>query len=347
MFFVLGTVMSQDASSQAFVNGDFENGTLGWSGCTTEIGTAVTYGGIGNDKVAEVDGHLSTDPTDDRVLCQTISGFVAGGVYHLEFQATRRANSSTPDPITCTMTLDNDALYRTVTRSGGYTMVTEGFDFIATRTTHEFNVIPNFEGSYGMVFDNFTITYLYVLPIELVYFNGEAFSDGVQLSWTTATEHDNSFFTVQRSSDNLDFSDVADIEGAGNSSARLDYSIVDPFPVQGVAYYRLRQTDIRGHQTFSSNVPVLFDRSRLRDLEVYPNPSVNGQLWLHPNGLLENAVLPVSITDMQGCLVHREFITLAPGISVDLGQYVSLSKGTYVVSIPYGGKVHSIRASVH
>ncbi len=346
VYFILGLGMSQGVSAQAFVNGDFENDTLGWSGCINEIGTAVTYGGVGTNKVAEVDGNFSTSSTDDRVLCQTIPGFTVGGVYRLEFQATRRGDSSAPDTVAVTMTMDNDALYRTVTRSGGYAMVAEGFEFTATSTTHLFEVRPNFQGPFGMVFDNFTITYLYILPIELISFTGEAFTDGVHLNWVTATERDNSHFTVQRSTDGLEFHDVVEVVGAGNSQVQHNYTVVDPSPIPGLAYYRLEQTDIQGVETLFTIVPVRFERSQQKGLAVFPNPSTNGQLWLAANGLAKEVTVPVSITDLQGRLIHREVITLSPGIAVELDQYVALNEGMYLVSIPSTGNPQSIRVIV-
>lgn len=335
--------MSQGIAAQAFVNGDFENGTLGWSGCTNEIDADITYGGVGSNRVAEVDADLTTDPIDDRLLCQSIPGFSVGEFYRLEFQASRREHNSTPETVSVEMYLDNDALHRTVTRSGGYSMVSEGFVFTATSTTHEFLVRPNFEGPNGMVFDNFTITSMVVLPVGVMSFTGTAQAEDVRLDWVTATDQANSHFTVQRSTDGLAFHDVVEVAAAGSSQAPHNYAVIDPLPISGLAYYRLELSNAKGEVSYFTTVPVHFERSQEHALSLFPNPSSDGRVWLVAKGLDKNVVLPISFTDMEGCVVHREYMTLAPGIAVDVNQHANLGKGTYIVSVPYAGKMQSIR----
>lgn len=94
------------------------------------------------------------------------------------------------------------------------------------------------------------------LPVELLSFN--AWPDGkeVALAWATASEQDNDYFTVERSADGLTFADILRVDGAGNSIQRLDYTDVDPWPLNGWNYYRLRQTDFDGATTTSAIVPV-------------------------------------------------------------------------------------------
>ena len=113
-----------------------------------------------------------------------------------------------------------------------------------------------------------------VLPIELVRFAAQAEMAQVALSWTTATEQDNLFFTIERSKDALLWEDVLQLPGAGNSSAMLDYSAVDPGPFNGTSYYRLRQTDINGMTSTSAAVPVFFSGDG-PGFMLFPNPAKN------------------------------------------------------------------------
>jgi len=344
MVLVLGMVSK--SAAQSFVNGDFENGSTGWDGCIVEIGTAVTYGGVGTNYVAEVDGNFDEGPEDDRVLCQTISGFTIGALYRLDFEATRRGNHSAPDTVSVTVSLDNDALFRTVTRTGGYAMVSESFEFTASSTTHEFRVDPNFQGSFGMIFDNFSITPASALPVELLYFTGEAATQGVRLDWATATERDNDHFTVQRSPNASEWADLFDVQGAGNSYTQLGYSVVDDKPLNGLSYYRLKQVDTDGAETIYNTVPVQMDAYSNADLVVFPNPSNGGPLWLSVGHSAESVTVPVSICDMQGRLVHHNTITLAPGAPADLASYVDLSEGVYLVSVTMGHSMRGVRLVV-
>lgn len=96
------------------------------------------------------------------------------------------------------------------------------------------------------------------LPIQLLAFDAQAEGAVVECTWTTATERDNDHFTVERGTDDLAFDPIGTVPGAGNSSGMLHYGFTDARPLQGLAYYRLRQTDRDGHSTVSNAVPVVF-----------------------------------------------------------------------------------------
>lgn len=84
------------------------------------------------------------------------------------------------------------------------------------------------------------------LPIELLSFGARAEQDAVVVSWATAAELNNDFFTIERSSDGFNYEAIGQITGAGNSRDVLNYEFVDRAPLAGRAYYRLKQTDYNG-----------------------------------------------------------------------------------------------------
>jgi hypothetical protein len=109
------------------------------------------------------------------------------------------------------------------------------------------------------------------LPIELLSFNAAAEKAGVKVTWITASELNNDFFTVQRSQDVEQWQDVVQVKGAINSNERIDYETIDGLPFSGVSYYRLKQTDLDGEYSYSSVRRV--EVSEEFQLKVYPNPS--------------------------------------------------------------------------
>jgi len=94
------------------------------------------------------------------------------------------------------------------------------------------------------------------LPVELIYFNARCDGPKVDIDWTTASELNNDYFTVQRSLDAIHFEDVITVPGAGNSNQVVNYHVTDINPFNNVAYYRLRQTDYSGTSTYSYVVNV-------------------------------------------------------------------------------------------
>lgn len=99
------------------------------------------------------------------------------------------------------------------------------------------------------------------LPIELTSFAGKSMGDDVDLTWQTATEHDNSHFTIFRSTDGEEWSEVGRVAGAGNSQSATSYAFQDILAPQGTLFYRLRQTDFDGEYEESWVIAVEHSRS--------------------------------------------------------------------------------------
>lgn len=94
------------------------------------------------------------------------------------------------------------------------------------------------------------------LPIELVSFEAHLNIDQVDLKWITASELNNDYFTIERSTDGVNFVTVFKVEGAGTTTHEMEYFEIDYSPIVGVVYYRLKQTDFDGKYTYSGLVPV-------------------------------------------------------------------------------------------
>lgn len=86
-----------------------------------------------------------------------------------------------------------------------------------------------------------------VLPIELMEFNVSFSEDGNKIIWITASEINNDYFTLERSTDGINFYTITQVKGAGNSTTTIEYSYIDRNPENGVNYYRLSQTDFDGN----------------------------------------------------------------------------------------------------
>jgi hypothetical protein len=113
-----------------------------------------------------------------------------------------------------------------------------------------------------------------VLPIELLYFNAIPDNTKVDLSWATATESNNSYFTIERSLDGINFTSLQNVTSQalnGNSDIELNYAARDLNPLSGISYYRLKQTDLDGNSTISAVRTVNFDKKQTFSL--YPNPT--------------------------------------------------------------------------
>jgi hypothetical protein len=111
------------------------------------------------------------------------------------------------------------------------------------------------------------------LPVELLMFSAAKSDDGVNLNWSTASEKNNDYFEVQRSSDGYTFSTISKINGAGNSNTYLHYHTMDRKPISGLNYYRLKQVDYDGSFQYSAVRSVNIDLKSIFPFIVYPNPA--------------------------------------------------------------------------
>lgn len=121
------------------------------------------------------------------------------------------------------------------------------------------------------------------LPIELLNFDANACNDDVCLNWSTATETNNDYFTIQKTKNGTDFEFVATIDGGGNSTSLLNYSCLDKMNYSGTSYYRLMQTDFNGDNFYSYLKMVNFEESNEFTFDLYSNPIDGSTLTLQVN----------------------------------------------------------------
>jgi hypothetical protein len=103
------------------------------------------------------------------------------------------------------------------------------------------------------------------LPISLIDFKATPENDVVRIEWSTLSETNNDYYTVERSKNGKDFEPINKISGAGNSNELLNYMIYDNSPYIGLSYYRLKQTDFDGKFTYSTIRHVRFNKSNSND----------------------------------------------------------------------------------
>lgn len=84
------------------------------------------------------------------------------------------------------------------------------------------------------------------LPIELLEFKGSEQADNNLIQWSTASERDNDYYTLEKSIDGLKWNKIGNVDGSGTISQVLEYEFVDNLPESVINYYRLSQTDLNG-----------------------------------------------------------------------------------------------------
>ncbi|MCX6296460.1 MAG: T9SS type A sorting domain-containing protein [Bacteroidetes bacterium] len=171
------------------------------------------------------------------------------------------------------------------------------------------------------------------LPIELLSFDAKSNQKVVDLNWSTATETNSDYFTIEKTKDGSDFETVGTTDGAGNSTSVLNYATKDNSPFEGISYYRLKQTDFNGVFTYSDLKMVDFHSSSDFSFDVYPNPN-NGDNFNISLNAGQGEEVVVVVYDAIGKVAYSKVITTQnKGENVFVIDPSSkLSPGIYMIS---------------
>lgn len=167
------------------------------------------------------------------------------------------------------------------------------------------------------------------LPIELISFEVKPNDNYIEINWITATEINNDYFTLEKSNDGVDFVALALIAGAGNTTNNHYYSNLDYEPLDGISYYRLKQTDFDGNYTYSYIKAIYYSKTESISTIIYPNP-VSNELNVLFSKITENQA-SINIYDVLGKLIYsqnQEILSNKATILIDW-----LSRGVYTISI--------------
>lgn len=146
------------------------------------------------------------------------------------------------------------------------------------------------------------------LPISLLNFDAEPVENRVEVKWTTVSEINNDHFTVERSSDGINYEPIGTVPGAGNSTSLMYYKFTDSDPLDGVSWYRLRQTDFDGTSVAFDPVRVMFMRKT--EFIVYPNPHSGGQLHITMPTVQEEPVRLVVYRSDGALVMDRQMVAV-------------------------------------
>jgi plastocyanin len=208
-------------------------------------------------------------------------------------------------------------------------------------SSQSFKYIPKVAGTYfyfskldGDMSASFTVTG--TLPVRLINFNvSNTKTNKAFISWSTVSEQNTSFFSVQRSTDAIKFSEIARVNAAGNSSEIKSYSYTDNNISDGnkYLYYRLATIDKDAGQTLS-DVKV-FKNNLLTDVKLItalsPNPiRSNCNLNVQFNADTEE-IMFVQLYNIKGVLIKQTSLKTVEGLNNQRLCLSNLAAGVYKV----------------
>lgn len=170
------------------------------------------------------------------------------------------------------------------------------------------------------------------LPIQLSSFTAQCDNDSVLVQWTTQTELNNDYYTIEKTTDNIHFETVAVVSGAGTTSLPTNYSVIDHTSSTGEAYYILYQTDYDQKKT-KVGEPIAFTGCGTDNT---PATTVNS--YNSGNYILVNINSPkaenydVTLTNMYGQVIYSQNRSVVLGNN-QIMLPNNVASGVYILTV--------------
>lgn len=167
-----------------------------------------------------------------------------------------------------------------------------------------------------------------ILPVKYLDFSATKASNQINLNWSTASEQNNDYFSIERSEDGLSFDAIGKVAGFGNSSAKVDYTFIDENPLNGTSYYRLKQVDFDGKVEYSSIISVKSENQK---------GDIDAKYLIGSQDLLISTPLSnytITINDISGRVVrtfsgYSDDVTHISLSDLNQGLYIAVINGQF------------------
>ena len=187
-----------------------------------------------------------------------------------------------------------------------------------------FAIYTTNDGMYGKVYGSYS-----TLPVKLLNYSASKNYSSVDINWITSSELNNSYYLIERATDQKYFKEIAVIYSKGNTSSDTQYSFADLSPSNGINYYRLSQVDKDGNKNILGIKPVYFSLNRKLGI-VYPNPISSSIFFVRPDTNREK--YQIKIINVIGNIVFNKTLKTEEGtLTVDLGK--RLASGMYIIFV--------------
>ncbi len=270
---------NDDDSVRFYISSLTSSNSLNTGTFSSDVSYVVSGANLGrlkstNAAIAEIPGSCGVYHRIEREWKITKTNF--SGSVNMD---VKLSSSSLPGSVTVSqlcLLVDDDGNFS----NGGTTCYSngDGSGIVFTYT----NPLITISGISSTVLANNTTKYITIaslntltpLPIELIDFEANLNErKTVDVSWSSLTEINNDYYTIERSTDTESWKQIEVLDGAGNSMSLLSYKTNDKTPVYGNNYYRLKQVDFDGQYKYSETINVTIEGAF--KIQIFPIPANN------------------------------------------------------------------------
>ena len=171
------------------------------------------------------------------------------------------------------------------------------------------------------------------LPVELLTFSGHSLQHDVVLRWTTISEVNTDYFSIERSANGIDFDVIASKKAFNEGEVVRSYSFADRGLLSGHYYFRLKMIDFDGTFEYSDVIHVEHGFKKQTIVSIYPNPvadRLNVAIPLNLKGKIE-----MNILDIGGHILRTQEWIVTKGMNQTSINLRGLNRGIYFIQFEH------------
>lgn len=175
------------------------------------------------------------------------------------------------------------------------------------------------------------------LPVEISEMDVKCVSKGNLISWTTASENNSDFFIIEKSSNGIDFIDIAHVNAAGNSKNNLNYSYIDnnlSENTQTLVYYRIKEVDIYGN--VKKYKILQSSNCKTTESTINITNTINGEVFITINSAMPSSYT-IQLYNLLGQPVLTEQFSVNKGLNKSKLDTHYLLQSVYMISVEGNG----------
>ena len=248
--------------------------------------------------------HSSSNPYISRVYQFTNTTPAFSGSIQINYRDGAELNGIAENALT--LNIDNGtnwAAYPATTRDGTHHfVVTSGISNVAL---HELTLANQ----------------LTPLPLTWLSFTATKQNQTALLKWATTQELNTHNFTVQHSTNGINWAGIGLLPATGSSNSASNYNYIHTSPVSGINYYRILQTEMDNRYSYSAIRTLKFTKND-EPFTIIGNPVTNDVLTVQVN-----IATSLALYTADGKLLWQEQVN-AGTKTINVSRY---AKGAYLL----------------
>jgi hypothetical protein len=173
------------------------------------------------------------------------------------------------------------------------------------------------------------------LPVRFSNIKATRKNDGIEVAWTNFSETDVDYYTVERSSNGIQFSGISRVLPVLNNGDKADYDFLDPSPNVGINFYRIMLLEVE-NKTFYSSMVRVNSEGNFSGIIIYPNPIRGSQFVFQSSNLAEGEYNLKIYNGVGQLILDQPFNQIGASVNQTIQLPANAKPGVYSLRLKNG-----------